>query len=148
MAIGRWWSYASAAALVMFCLAAACRTTSRPTDQTLGNGTSRSAASDSEWTGNPATRVEELFVGRFPGVRVFYTPGQGISVRVRGSTSVMGTNEPLYILDGFPIESSGGGLLTINPSDIAKIEVLKDAGSTAAYGVRGANGVVLITTKR
>jgi TonB-dependent SusC/RagA subfamily outer membrane receptor len=148
MAIGRWGAVAGAACIVLASLASACRTTAPTTERPSGDATSRSSASDSEWTGNVATRVEELFVGRFPGVRVFYTPGQGISVRVRGSTSVMGSNEPLYILDGFPIEPGSGGLITINPSDIAKIEILKDAGSTAAYGVRGANGVVVITSKR
>jgi TonB-dependent starch-binding outer membrane protein SusC len=105
-------------------------------------------ASDSDWAGRPVTQLEELFAGRFPGVHVFNMPGQGIAVRIRGATSVMGSNEPLYVVDGFPIEVGPGGLLAINPGDIAKIEVLKDAGSTAEYGVRGANGVVVITTKR
>jgi TonB-dependent SusC/RagA subfamily outer membrane receptor len=92
--------------------------------------------------------VEELFEGRFPGVRVTAVPGQGIAVRIRGATSVNGSNEPLYVVDGFPLATSSDGLLALNPSDIARIEVLKDPGSTAEYGMRGANGVVLITTKR
>ena len=105
------------------------------------------SATDEDWSGTSAARVEELFEGRFPGVRVTQVPGQGISVRIRGATSVNGNNEPLYVIDGFPI-ATNDGLVALNPSDIARIEVLKDAGSTAEYGVRGANGVVVITTKR
>jgi TonB-dependent SusC/RagA subfamily outer membrane receptor len=94
------------------------------------------------------TRVEELLEGRFAGVRVFRHPG-GIRVEIRGATSITGNNQPLYILDGMPLDvGSNGALLGINPNDIARIEVLKDIGSTAFYGVRGANGVVLITSKR
>jgi TonB-dependent SusC/RagA subfamily outer membrane receptor len=127
-------------------LVAACRSGKRGEGQP--NAPRQRVATDSAWTGQPVSRIEELFVGRFPGVQVFHSPGQGISVRIRGATSVMGSNEPLYVVDGFPLEPGPGGLIAINPSDIAKIEVLKDAGSTAEYGVRGANGVVLITTKR
>ena len=135
-------------------VASACRTgTPQPSDQpgtrTRGAGApSHSQAADSDWAGNPVTRVEELFAGRFPGVRVLYAPGQGIAVRVRGSTSITGSNDPLYVVDGFPMEPGPDGLLSINPYDIAGIEILKDAGSIAEYGVRGANGVVLIKTKR
>ncbi|HEX6066717.1 MAG TPA: TonB-dependent receptor plug domain-containing protein [Longimicrobiales bacterium] len=105
-------------------------------------------ATDSQWVGQSATRVEELFAGRFPGVEVWRVPG-GLSVRVRGSTSVMGSNEPLYVIDGMTIDPGpGGALVGLNPADIQSIEVLKDAGSTAMYGVRGANGVIVIKTKR
>ena len=94
------------------------------------------------------TRAEELLEGRFPGVEVQRLPNGGIAVRIRGTTSVQGSNEPLYVLDGTPIEPGpGGALVGINPADIARIEVLKDIGSTAQYGVRGANGVILITTR-
>jgi TonB-dependent starch-binding outer membrane protein SusC len=94
------------------------------------------------------TRVEELFAGRFPGVQVLRHPGGGISLRIRGATSVLGSNEPLYVIDGFPIEAPpGGALVGLNPADIQRIEVLKDIGSTSFYGMRGANGVVVITTK-
>jgi TonB-dependent SusC/RagA subfamily outer membrane receptor len=67
---------------------------------------------------------------------------------MRGPTSILGGNEPLYILDGFPIEPGPGGLVAINPADVESIEVLKDAASQAAYGLRGANGVIVIKTKR
>jgi TonB-dependent SusC/RagA subfamily outer membrane receptor len=106
----------------------------------------RSATAD-EWEGRGASRVEELFAGRFPGVQVVRGPN-GIAVRIRGATSVSGSNDPLYVVDGFPIEAGPDGLISLNPDDIARIEVLKDASSIAQYGVRGANGVVLITTKR
>lgn len=92
-------------------------------------------------------RAEELLAGRFAGVQVFRYPG-GIAVQIRGQSSVLGSNEPLYIVDGVPVAAGpGGALLGINPEDIARIEVLKDIGSTAFYGVNGANGVVIITTK-
>lgn len=104
-------------------------------------------ATSRDWEGRNATRVEELFVGRFPGVQVYQVAG-GFQVRIRGATSLRGSNEPLYIVDGFPYTPGTDGLIALNPSDIAKIEVLKDAGQIAEYGVRGANGVVRITTKR
>ena len=85
-------------------------------------------------------------------------PGAVASIRVRGSSSLQGGNEPLYVIDGFPVYSGTGfgstggntqisGLSTVNPSDIESIEILKDASATAIYGARAANGVVLITTK-
>lgn len=94
-----------------------------------------------------ASRVEELLVGRVAGVRVLSVPG-GMIVRVRGASTIMGVQEPLYVVDGMPVEPGPGGMLAINPGDVATIEVLKDAASTSYYGVRGANGVVLIRTKR
>jgi TonB-dependent SusC/RagA subfamily outer membrane receptor len=108
----------------------------------------QNVATDSQWAGQNATRVEELFVGRFAGVQVMKIPG-GISVRIRGGSSITGSNEPLYVIDDMPIEPGpGGALVGINPADIEKIEVLKDIGQTAVYGSRGANGVILIKTKR
>ena len=104
-------------------------------------------ATSRDWENRSTGRVEELFVGRFPGVQVYQAAG-GIQVRIRGATSLRGNNEPLYIVDGFPFAPGTDGLISLNPSDIAKIEVLKDAGQIAEYGSRGANGVVRITTKR
>ena len=102
-------------------------------------------ATSEDWKGTAPARAEELFAGRFAGVRVVSAPG-GLQIQVRGASSVNGPAAPLYIVDGMPIDAPNG-LVSINPHDIAKIEVLKDIGSTAYYGVRGANGVVLITTK-
>jgi len=94
------------------------------------------------------TRTEELLVGRFPGVEVIPLAGGGISVRIRGATSWNLSTEPLYVIDGLPINAEPGGALKwLPPQDVHRIEVLKDPGSTAFYGVRGANGVILITTK-
>jgi len=88
-------------------------------------------------------------MGRFPGVTVTRTPDGGVAVRIRGTTSLRGSNEPLYVIDGVAIQPGPGGSLTgINPRDIASIQVLKDPAETAVYGLRGANGVILIKTKR
>ncbi len=108
------------------------------------------------------TRVDQALVGQLAGVTVKQTtgvPGKAFSVQVRGSGSISGGNEPLYVLDGFPLSvnssntgngsfSTGNPLDNINPNDIESVEVLKDAAAAAIYGSRASNGVVLITTKR
>ena len=92
--------------------------------------------------------LEKVLQGRVAGVSVSRTP-DGIAVRIRGGSSVYGNSEPLYILDGMPIQPGPNGALTgLNPNDIESIKVLKDAADTAIYGVRGANGVIVIKTKR
>lgn len=91
-------------------------------------------------------RVEQALQGRTSGIRVSQSsgaPGSGSTVRIRGTSSINGSN-PLYVVDGVVI---GGGIDYLNPNDIASIEVLKDAASAAIYGARGANGVIIITTK-
>ena len=109
----------------------------------------RDTATSNEWTGQTVARAEELMTGRFPGVDVTPLAGGGVSVRIRGASSILGSAEPLFVVDGTPIEAGPGGALTgISPSDIAKIQVLKDIGSTSLYGARGANGVIVITTKQ
>jgi TonB-dependent starch-binding outer membrane protein SusC len=86
---------------------------------------------------------------RFPGVTVTRTADGAIALRIRGTTSILGSNEPLYVLDGVEIQAAPGGALAgINPYDIASIEVVKDPAGTAMYGLRGANGVIIIKTKR
>ena len=96
----------------------------------------------------PGQSIEEILKGRVAGVTVTRTEG-GIAVRIRGATSIYGSNEPLYVLDGVPITPGPGGSLTgIDPYDIESIEVLKDPADTALYGMRGANGVIVIKTKR
>ena len=97
---------------------------------------------------HPGEPIEEILAGRIAGVDVWRTP-DGIKVRIRGSTSLRGDSEPLYVIDGIPIQPGpGGALVGINPYDIESIKVLKDPADTAIYGVRGANGVIVITTKR
>src|SRR5688572_19777752 len=115
----------------------------------------------------PIQSIDQMLAGTSPGVQVTTAssePGGALSVRIRGTSSITGNSEPLYVIDGFPLEndvegsSVGNGgrdrttppnpLITLNPSDIESISVLKDASATAIYGARGANGVVIITTKQ
>lgn len=109
----------------------------------------------------PLGRVDQAMIGQMAGVRVKQTsgiPGQGFSIQVRGTGSISANNEPLYVVDGFPLEvspqSTSGGfgngnpLSNLNPNDIESIQVLKDAAAASIYGSRGSNGVVLITTKK
>lgn len=108
----------------------------------------RSAVTSEDIERNAGQPIEEVLAGRFPGVSVFRTPG-GIAIRIRGGSSILNSNEPLYVIDGIPIQAGPNGSLTgVNPLDIESIEVLKDAASTAMYGIRGANGVIVIKTKR
>lgn len=124
-----------------------------------------------------ANSFDQMLQGKVPGVQISQTtgaPGGNVNILIRGISSITGGNQPLYVIDGFPIGSGGGGsnmrsygastfssaamanntatsinpLSSINPSDIESIEILKDASATAIYGSRGANGVVIITTKR
>ncbi|WP_299557450.1 TonB-dependent receptor [Seonamhaeicola sp.] len=97
----------------------------------------------------PSPSVDVLLQGKVAGVQVTQTsgePGAGVAVRIRGLSSREGSNSPLYVVDGFPY-SDAGNLKQLNPNDIASIEVLKDASAAAIYGSRGANGVIIITTK-
>ena len=109
----------------------------------------------------PINKVDQALIGQMSGVRVQQTgglPGKEFSIQVRGTGSISANNEPLYVIDGFPMEisgqasngsfSSGNPLTNLNPNDIESIQVLKDAAAASIYGSRGANGVVIITTKR
>jgi TonB-dependent SusC/RagA subfamily outer membrane receptor len=98
---------------------------------------------------SPGDPIEKVLAGRVSGVALMRRPDGGIAVRIRGTTSVNGNTEPLYVIDGLPIVPGPGGSLTgINPYDIESIKVLKDPIDISEYGIRGANGVILITTKR
>ena len=128
-----------------------------------------------DFENSSSVSVTEALQGRAAGVQISTgdaAPGGGINIRIRGTSTINGTTEPLYIVDGFPINSNSddlyvvGGiaegevegaiankvppnpLSAINPNDIESIEILKDASATAIYGSRGANGVILIKTKR
>lgn len=113
---------------------------------------------------NSPVSLEKGLQGRLTGVNVISNdgaPGGGISIQIRGTNSFQGSTEPLYVIDGVPVSDSNddtinfdssapnysNALSSLNPNDIASIEILKDASATAIYGSRGANGVVLITTK-
>ncbi len=109
----------------------------------------------------PITRIDQAMIGQMPGVQVRQQtglPGSGFTILVRGTGSISAGTEPLYVIDGFPLDvtsqntaggfSNGNPLNNLNPDDIESIQVLKDAAAGAIYGSRAANGVVLITTKR
>lgn len=126
----------------------------------------------------PASSFDQMLQGKVPGAQISQTsgaPGGNVNMVIRGISSITGGNSPLYVIDGYAIGTGGGGsdltsfssssytpsgiagssgtnkinpLSTINPSDIESIQILKDASATAIYGSRGANGVVIITTKR
>ena len=96
----------------------------------------------------PTTNAIEAIKGKVPGVDIVstgYRPGSDVRVRIRGQRSLTASNDPLYVLDGIPM---AGGIGDLSPADIESIEVLKDASATAIYGSRGANGVILITSRR
>lgn len=121
----------------------------------VGYGTQRktdvtgalTAISTKEFSQQPVTRLDQVLQGRAAGVQVTQTngaPGGDARIRIRGANSVLGNNDPLYVVDGFV----GANFNFVNPSDIETLQVLKDAASTSIYGSRGANGVVIITTKK
>ncbi|WP_349316046.1 TonB-dependent receptor [Chitinophaga sp. MM2321] len=100
-----------------------------------------------EFKNLPVANVASLLNGRAAGVQVITnsgTPGGGVTVNIRGNTSLNSGNDPLYVVDGIPTSN----ITSFNPNDIASLEVLKDASASAIYGARAANGVVIITTKR
>ncbi|WNJ20435.1 TonB-dependent receptor [Pontibacter sp. G13] len=120
----------------------------------VGYGTSKKSdltgslakVSSADFEQQPLTRMDQALQGRAAGVNVTQTsgaPGAGFKIRIRGANSISGNNTPLYVVDGLVV----GDINSLNVNDIASMEVLKDASATAIYGSRGANGVVLITTK-
>jgi TonB-dependent SusC/RagA subfamily outer membrane receptor len=97
---------------------------------------------------SPSQPIEKVLQSKVPGVIITRTSAGWLSIRIRGATTINGTLEPLYVIDGMPIQAGpDGSLVGINPHDIASIEVLKDAADLAFYGLRGANGVIIIKTK-
>ena len=99
---------------------------------------------------SPANSIDGLLQGRSAGLQVINSsqdPGAGSTVRIRGGSSLYGSNAPLLVVDGFPL-GEAGNLKQINPADIISVEVLKDASASAIYGSRGANGVILVTTNK
>ena len=123
----------------------------------VGYGTTRlkdltgavSSINASQLEKEPVMNVASALQGKAAGVQVSLAsakPGEPVKIRVRGSTSLEGTNEPVYVIDGIPSEQAD--MIAINPDDIQSVDILKDASAAAIYGSRAANGVVLITTKR
>ncbi len=107
----------------------------------------QTSISSESFASQPVTRLDQALQGRAAGVQVTNAtgaPGGEVRIRIRGANSLTGNNDPLYVIDGFV----GGNFNLVNPDDIADIQVLKDASATASYGSRGANGVIIVTTKR
>ncbi len=96
----------------------------------------------------PDQPIEKVLMARVPGVWITRTSDGSLAIHIRGTATLNANTEPLYVIDGLPVQSGpDGGLSGINPYDIASIEVLKDAIGTSLYGVRGSNGVIVIKTK-
>lgn len=103
-------------------------------------------ANDVENSGDP---IEKVLQDKVPGLLVTRTPDGGLVLQIRGPSSFMSGTAPLYVVDDVPVRAGpGGALVGVNPHDIESIRVLKDPAETGVYGVRGANGVILVTTKR
>jgi TonB-linked SusC/RagA family outer membrane protein len=128
----------------------------------IGYGTSKksdlttaiASVSTSDLGVSASTSIDNMLIGRAPGVDIVSSsglPGAGTSIKIRG-VSTMGNSEPLYVIDGVQFTNSGDAfdnpMNMLNPRDIERIEILKDAAASAIYGTRGANGVILVTTKR
>jgi TonB-dependent SusC/RagA subfamily outer membrane receptor len=156
---------AALAAVVVVSVAAACgaarsaaSTAAKPDSVSVGYGRQArgdvtgavSTLSEDELDAMRVSRIEEMLEGRVPGLHVVRTADGEFSVRIRNASSFYGNDEPLLVIDGMPIHSGGlsSALRNLLPQDVSRIEVLKDAGALAIYGSRGANGVILITTKR
>ncbi|MDB5241736.1 MAG: SusC/RagA family TonB-linked outer membrane protein, partial [Spirosoma sp.] len=130
----------------------------------IGYGTARksdltgavSGIKETELLERPAPSLNQQLSGRLPGVQVNTNsgrPGGRTTVRIRGFSSINSSNNPLYVVDGVMLPQGTGDQFSnpidyINPNDIVNVEVLKDASSTAIYGARGANGVILISTRK
>lgn len=126
------------------------------TQQQEDNTGSITSVSSEDFNEGAITSPEELFQGKTAGVNVTSNdgaPGSGATIRIRGGSSLSASNDPLFVVDGVPLDGGGvagmrNPLNTINPSDIESVSILKDASATAIYGSRASNGVVLIETKR
>jgi len=105
---------------------------------------------DHDRTSQSYSRIEQLIEGRASGVRVIHGQDGSFRLQIRGVSSPAGHNDPLVVIDGTPTTEfrPGSALTSLNPQDVVRIDVLKDAASTAFYGMRGANGVIVITTRQ
>jgi len=138
--------------LLLTALMAGCSSSGPRSPETPAPATQEGAAQGataSEIRQSPNQPVEQQLMARSPGVVIGHNSAGDLTIRIRGgSSSVSGNNAPLYIVDGVPFQpSTDGGLSGINPNDISSIRVLKDAADITMYGVRGANGVIVIKTK-
>jgi TonB-dependent SusC/RagA subfamily outer membrane receptor len=130
---------------LLFGLATACASGGRvPEKQAKETITSKDI--DKGSAGEP---IEKMLQDKVAGLIVTRTPDGGVALQIRGMGSALGDNAPLYVIDEVPVPAGpGGALVGVNPHDIDTIQVLKNPADTGRYGIRGANGVILITTKR
>ena len=119
--------------------------TQSPKPEDKGSATS---VSTEQFSKQAPTSIEEWLATRVPGLEVLHLPNGEYTLRVRGATSFMAGSEPLIVLDGTPVSGGARALAGLSPQDIVKVEVLKEGGAAALYGVRGGNGVIEITTRR
>lgn len=140
------------ACCLLVAFAIGCTGTGNPPPETASPGTGAVSTIEPSETDARVTRVEELLRG-VPGLEVTRLANGAYQLRIRGQRSIRGNagdDNPLLVLDGIPVpnDAIGSMLADLSPRDVARIEVLKDAGATSMYGSRGANGVIVITTKR
>jgi TonB-dependent starch-binding outer membrane protein SusC len=157
---GRWALVPSAALVLAGCHSSpngpVLHPASSPTEIQVGYGTQEkrdvtaavSSASGDKMRSNSPRTVVEMLVGRFPGVEVRQLANGSASIRIRGSRSFRSAEEPLIVVDGIPQANGGMALMDLSPRDVESIEVLKDAAASAVFGSRGANGVILISTRK
>jgi len=119
----------------------------QPADQTAGASTSLESVEES---GGSFTTMVDMLRGRVPGLQISESPSGEISITIRGDQSVYFNAEPLLVVDGvsIPPYAFSSTLRAMDPRDVRNIQVLKDAGSTSTYGIRGAHGVILISLRR
>jgi len=122
------------------------RTRSQPATRNTPPGTVLTA---DDIRRSPGQSLEQLLLARVPGLIITRAPDGHAVLHLRGTTTFMGDEEPLFVIDGIPLgPNAAGNLAVINPHDIETVQVLRDAAATALYGIRGANGVIIIRTKQ
>ena len=137
--------------LTLFLLAACSRRTSQQTfpqtsDPSRPPGTVLTAEDIQR---SPGQSLEQLLLARVPGLTMTRAPDGHAVLHLRGTTTLLGDEEPLFVVNGIPLgPNAAGNLSAVDPHDIETVQVLRDAASTAAYGIRGANGVIFIRTKQ
>ena len=130
-------------------LAACARSTAERPEAAPPEAASPSDVTAEDIRQNPSQPIEQVLVSKCPPCAVTVMPDGQVTIRIRGQGTILGTGEPLYVIDGVPIQSGPGGALSgLNPYDIETIDVLTDPASISMYGSRGANGVIVITTKQ
>src|SRR5690349_14876014 len=143
------------AVLLIVTLASACSTgqgssVHRPSRAAANGANAVSTVTESDIATMRVGRIEELLMGRVPGLTVHRLANGDYTLRIRGTASFIGNDEPLIVIDGMPIRAGGGmrALMMLDPRDVARIDVLKDAGALSMYGSQGGNGVIEIRTRR